>query len=196
VIKTSCQGQLGCGIERTGGWLLPPLRPSRWVRGGSLVKVGSASLPTGSAARCACACVCSDGGGALIDQAQCPIVRARRISGNRCSPLNEALRASVRALSCGREPAALPGGIGMWYPESRRVALTTSPALRLGQRRITTDRRIRLEPHRIITTMRTRMCVLRWRPCPIERARCPTVRARRGAGATSQSLNGTLTCTR
>jgi hypothetical protein len=191
VIERSCREPSGCGTERTGGWLQPPLRPSRWVRGGLSLKLGSASLPTGSAARCACACVRSDVGGALIDQAQCPIVRARRASGDRGSPLNELLRAAAW-LSRGREVASLPDGIGMWYPENRRVALTTPPALGLGQRRIASEKRIRLEPHRIITTMRTRMCVLRWRPSPIERARRPTVRARRSIGVTGQSLNGTL----
>jgi len=192
VIEQPCQQQLGCGIERTGGWWLPPLRPSRWVRGGSSLKVGSASLLTGSAAQCACACVCSDGGRALIDQAPCPIVRARRISGDTGRALNKALRGRTGDPSCGRGPASLWDGVGMWYPENRRVALTTPPALRLGQRRISSETRIRLEPHRIITTMRMRMCVLRWRSHPIERARRPTVRARRDVSLTSQSLNGTL----
>ena len=192
MIERSCQGQLGCGIERTGGWWVPPLRPSRWVRGGSSLKAGSASLPTGSAARCACACVCSDGGRALIDQAPCPIVRARRISGDTGGALNKALRGRTGDPSCGRGLGSLRDAAVMWYPENRRVALTTPPAPRLGQRRISTDRRIRLAPHRISSTMRIRMCVLRWRPHPIERARRPTVWARRNVSLTSQSLNGTL----
>ena len=191
MIEQPCQQQLGCGIERTGGWWLPPLRPSRWVRGGSLVKVGSASLPTGSAARCACACVCSDGGRALIDQAPCPIVRARRISGDTGRALNKALHGRIRALSCKRGPGSLRDGAGVWYSENRRVAFAIPPALRWVR-----GSRIRLAPHRISSTMRMRMCVLRWRPHPIERTRRPTIRARRNVSCTSQSLNGTLPCAR